>query len=357
MTKTTDINIRQSEVIDAMRFPLIVLVLYMHIVTLDPFSVEVGFSGTHIYNFLAEFISHNVGRLAVPCFFLFSGYFYFLKMKSWSFDFYLSQQKKRAKSLILPYLLWNILNIAVTLAKGYAMNAIGMNGSGDINFIQQTSLYELMVMPINLPLWYLRDLICMTFLAPLFYFLFRYTKIWGLLAIFMIYLTTWELPFRGFSMTAIFYFGVGAFWGINKKNMLQAAQKIKYPALILGLALAILATFLATTEYHEYIIRWFAPLGVASAFIITDYLIKNQKTKSILLKYSPAVFFIYAVHELYLKNWVKGAFYRTPLSESGWGMVAGYIVMPLVLLAICLVLYYILKKISPKTVAILSGGR
>lgn len=352
-----DINKRQSEVINAMRFPLIVLVLYMHIVPLTPFPVEAGFSGMHIYNFLAEFIAHNVGRLAVPCFFLFSGYFYFLKMDTWSFNFYISQQKKRAISLILPYLLWNILNIVIVLAKGYAMNAIGMEGSIDINFIKQTSLYELMVMPINLPLWYLRDLICMTFLAPLFYFLFRYTKIWGLVAVFIIYLTTMELPFRGFSMTAIFYFGIGAFFGINKKNMLEVAQKIKYPALILGLILAIVATFLSTTHYHEYIIRWFAPLGVASAFIITDYLIKNQQIKSILLKYSPAVFFIYAVHELYFKNWVKGAFYRTPLCESGWGMVAGYILMPLVLLVICLVLYYLLKKISPKALAILSGGR
>ncbi|MDO5523431.1 MAG: acyltransferase [Bacteroidia bacterium] len=353
----TDIDKHQSDVINAMRFPLIVLVLYMHIVPLDSFPVEIGFSGMHLYNFLAEFISHNVGRLAVPCFFLFSGYFYFRKMGAWSSGFYLLQQKKRVVSLIIPYILWNLLNILVVLAKGYAMNIAGLDGSGDINFIRQTPFLELMVMPINLPLWYLRDLICMTFFAPLFYYLFNYTKIWGLLAILILYLTTWELPFRGFSMTAIFYFGLGAFWGINKKNMLESARKIKYPALIFGLALALVATFLSTTVYHEYLIRWFAPLGVASAFIITDFIVRKQKIREVFLKYSPAVFFIYAVHELYLKNWVKGAFYRTPLSESGWGMVLGYIVMPLILLAICLALYFILKKLWPRALNVLSGGR
>lgn len=354
---TPIIHNRQSEVIDAMRFPLIVLVLYMHIVPLDPFPVEIGFSGINVYNFLAELVSHNIGRLAVPSFFLISGYFYFRNMDSWNTNFYISQQKKRLRTLVLPYILWNVLNIIVVLAKGYAMNALGADGSGDLNFIWGSSFYSLMTVPINLPLWYLRDLICMTFMAPLFYYLFRYTKVWGLAALLAIYLTTWELPFRGFSLTAIFYFGLGGYWGLNKLNMLQSALKVKYPALILGSVSLIAATFLSTSYYHEYIIRLFAPLGATSALVITNYAIRSDRVKHLFLKFSPAVFFIYAVHELYLKNWVKGAFYRTPLSESDWGMVMGYLVMPIILLLICLALYYILKKVSPKVLSILTGGR
>ena len=357
MKEITDINNKQSVVINAMRFPLIIIVLYMHIIPLEPKPITFGFSGMQLYTFISELLSHNIGRMAVPCFFLFSGYLYFRKMEKWSGSFYLSQQKKRLKTLVLPYILWNILNIAIVFIKGTAFNALGMDGSGDINFIKSTSFYELMVMPIDLPLWYLRDLICMTFLAPLFYYLFRYTKSLGIIVLLLLYFTTWELPFRGFSLTAIFYFGLGAYWGIGKQNILEKSSKHGYLWLTLSFIFVLVATLNNLSPWHEVMIRLFALTGVLSGIFLTGKLINYKQFASIPLKFAPAVFFIYAVHELYFKNWVKGAFFRTPLSESGWGMVVGYVVMPLVLLFICLVLYYLMKRILPKTLSILNGGR
>lgn len=358
MERLKSLDTRQSEVINAMRFPLIVLVLYMHIVPIDPFPIKFDGSVQYpLYNFIAEFIAHNLGRLAVPCFFLISGFLYFKKIETWTTTIYFEQQRKRFHSLILPYLLWNVLNILIYLAKGYGFESIGLDGTGDINYIKSTSLWELMISPINQPLWYLRDLICMTFLSPLFYYLFKYTKLWGLGVIYLVYLFTLELPIRGFSMTAIFFFGLGSYWSIYKQNILEQTEKIKWIAYIIALVSVIVATFYSTSPSHEYMMRIFAPFGVISTFNIFSILSNRTSFHQRMISLSPMVFFIYSVHELYLKNWTKGAFYRTPLSNSEIGMIIGYFIMPLILLAICIGIYYVCKRIMPRFTKVLSGGR
>ena len=58
---------------------------------------------------------------------------------------------------------------------------------------QNNSLYMLFWhTPVNYPLWFLRDLICMSALSPLFYAFFKYLKIYGLLILLALYLSVWE---------------------------------------------------------------------------------------------------------------------------------------------------------------------
>ena len=72
--------------------------------------------------------------------------------------------------------------------------------------------------PVNYPLWFLRDLICMSALSPLFYAFFKYLKIYGLLILLALYLSVWETNIAGLSMTAIMFFGAGSYMGIYKKE-------------------------------------------------------------------------------------------------------------------------------------------
>lgn len=353
----TSIDKHQYIVLDAMRFPLIVLVLYMHIVPIEHFPVTADFTSINLYRFISELVAHNIGRAAVPCFFIISGFFYFRKMETWTSTFYINQQRKRIRTLLIPYLLWNILNILIILAKGYSFNLMGRDGSADLNYIYQSSLWSLMTYPVNQPLWYLRDLICMTIIAPIFYDLFRFAKHWGILLLFAIYLSTFELPILGFSMTAIFYFGIGAYWGLNHVNFVDDLKFLRIPSYILAPVLAIVAVGMNYSPFYEYIIRLYIPFGIIAILNLTSDLIKVEKIKNMLVKLSGSVFFIYSVHELYLKSWVKGAFFKTPLAGNGWGMILGYLVMPIVLLGICMLLYYFAKKITPKTLSLFTGGR
>ena len=103
---------RQSEVIAAMRFPLMVLLLFAHVLPMVSVPIEMNLSEMNIYHFISEGISHNLSRIRNPLFFFFSGFFFFRKLEEWNAGFYRSQLKKRIRSLLLPYLLWNILMIA-----------------------------------------------------------------------------------------------------------------------------------------------------------------------------------------------------------------------------------------------------
>ena len=355
MNKGSNKNI--SLVFESMRFPLIVLILYMHIVKLEHFPISQEISWTNAYNFLAEYVSHVVGRLAVPSFFVISGYFYFFKIRDWSKNFYLNQQNKRIKTLLIPYLLWNVILIVLTLIKGFTLNKIGLNGSSDLNYIFSTPLLEHFLLPINQPLWYLRDLICMTFISPLFYYYIKYTNKYGIILLYILYLSTLELPFRGFSMTSIFYFYLGSYAAIRKVDIIRICQSIKIPAYIISIITSLVTTLLNQTIYFEFVVRLFALFGLISAINLTYYFIDNKNFRDVTLKMSSSVFFIYAVHELFLKNWIKGAFSRIAIFNIGVGQTVGYIVMPIILLFICIVIYNLMKKITPKTLTILTGGR
>ncbi|MDR1527495.1 MAG: acyltransferase family protein [Dysgonamonadaceae bacterium] len=157
---------RQSEVIEAMRFPLIMLVIFIHVRPTSWLPVEIKFSDAGIYRILSEMISHNLGAIAVPCFFLFSGFFFFYKMKeNWNFNFYLTQLKKRFRTLLIPYLIWNLLMVLAIVVISYVFRLFTLEADG-ILFLLNSSWYELLwSMPANYPLWYL----CVCVLSFVFY--------------------------------------------------------------------------------------------------------------------------------------------------------------------------------------------
>ena len=174
---------RQSEVIAAMRFPLMVLLLFAHVLPMTSIPIEMNFSEMNVYHLFSEGISHNLSRIRNPLFFFFSGFFFFRKLEKWSLDFYHLQLKKRVISLLLPYLLWNILMILAVYIKNYAFIFLfSMEPGEELQEVRNNSLYMLFWhTPVNYPLWFLRDLICMSALSPLFYAFFKYLKIYGLL--------------------------------------------------------------------------------------------------------------------------------------------------------------------------------
>lgn len=62
---------KESTLIESMRFPLMVLVVFIHTIPEIKIQLPENFSGSAIYIFVSESISHVIGRIAVPCFFIF----------------------------------------------------------------------------------------------------------------------------------------------------------------------------------------------------------------------------------------------------------------------------------------------
>ena len=92
-----------SSVVTSLRFPLILLVVLIHTQPVPPESLGNDHS---LYVYVATLIKEVFTRMAVPAFFVFSGYYAFKGKNLEQTPTYLSETKKRVWTLIVPYLIW-----------------------------------------------------------------------------------------------------------------------------------------------------------------------------------------------------------------------------------------------------------
>ena len=97
----------QSKTISFIRFPLIVLIVYIHNQGMGTPLGEVSiswanFSDIDAYNLLRLVITEVIARAAVPAFFILSGYLFFSGKTSFSRETWLKALKKTVLDLICP---------------------------------------------------------------------------------------------------------------------------------------------------------------------------------------------------------------------------------------------------------------
>lgn len=97
----------QSLVIDWLRFPLAIAVVFIHSFgskEIDLYYLHANpFSPESIYDFLRIALSNVGTHFAVPVFFMFSGFLFFYKAKDFNLSLYKQKLRKRFKTLFIPY--------------------------------------------------------------------------------------------------------------------------------------------------------------------------------------------------------------------------------------------------------------
>ncbi len=141
---------------------------------------------------------------------------------------YIGKLKRRVKSLLLPYIIWNLLAMAIVLLKSSMPSLFPSlaKENHDLScFVNAFWSSQDGNCPILYPLWYVRDLIVVVILSPLVYILVKNFREWALVLFFILwYFPLVDFP-PGFSMTSFFFFGVAAF--ITIAYMLEDRKKIK----------------------------------------------------------------------------------------------------------------------------------
>ena len=351
---------RQSTLIKAMRFPLIVLVVFSHSLGFQHFHIDLSLEGWNIYHFFSEMISHNLCKIAVCWFFVFAGYFFFLNVpeEGFSSKWLIEKWKRRIWTLLIPYIIWNIMPLVAGFIKNnlffwLGIQEIGYAPSALISDFKPLSRF--LLGPANYPLWFMRDLMIMCLLAPILYAIFKNLPRWGgiivLCVLFILPFETPVLTWRGY-----FFFSLGAFLGIQKINILSLCRRVKWSAVIMAVVTLLTVTFLNDSPLHNWALRVFYPFGMITMMNIVDKIIDDESRCNRLSKLSAAVFFIYAAHEIYILGWIRGFFFRL-CGEGLIGSWIRYIFVPVFVVLVCLGLYYILNRIIPRTLAFVCGGR
>ena len=352
--ENNSLDSRQSSLISAMRFPLIVLVVFAHSLSFGNVEIASSLDGWNVYHFVSEMISHNFARLAVCWFYTISGYFFFryLKKEDFSFKWVTGKWKKRIWSLLIPYLIWNLLAFCLPALKGLLFARLGIgthNEMPDIN-----PLFWLWTGPADFPLYFMRDLMIMSIIAPAAYLLFRRFRWLSLALLLGLYVSPLNpgLP----AMRAIFFFFLGVWLGTWKVNMLAICRKVRWPAAVLAVVLLLIASYFNASPYHEWLLRAFYPFGMITFMNICDHLVDNERMNRRLVSLSSAVFFIYAAHEILILGLTKGAFLRV-FGDGLTGNWISFFGVPVMVLLICLGLYWLLNRIIPRLLAFACGGR
>ena len=353
----SELDARQSELIRAMRFPLILLVLFEHSVGADMAPMRRSLDGPNVFHFTTELISRHFCSIAVCWFFVFSGFLFFRNIREEQVGngWFIDKWKTRTHTLLIPHLFWNLFYVLAILAVTWLFRALGIGISEDMMYcVERGPLFWFITGPVDFPLWYLRDLIVATALAPVLYLIFKKLPKASPYLLAAFYLSSFFIG--GTLVKAISFFGIGAWMGIYQTNILDLCRRVRYPAALLALGLALLATSMYGHELHQLFRLLFFPVGMITFMNLCDMLIRRPGIKKTMLRLSETVFFIYAAHEIYILGWTKGLCLRLFGAQlpSRW---LTYFLVPVVVLAICLALFYFFKKVTPKALAFACGWR
>lgn len=362
----TDNNILQSKTISYLRFPLIVVVVLAHS-SLASFTIQGEDVGTQavypVYEGIGYYITWVFGQIIIPTFFFISGFLFFLKVKEWNADVYKTKMKRRFRSLVIPYLFWNLLALTLFFI---AENLPYISGlfSGNYMQIKDYGIKEFMMAfwvkeggvaqsPFLYPFWFIRDLIVISALSPLVYLVVRYLKLVGLAVLF----TLWYFDafnITGLGTAGIFFFSAGAYLGLNKINLITLFNKLYYPSMFYP-TLSVIVLITRDYWFNQYIHYIGILLGIIFIFNIASSGIRHNKLRMPVF-FANASFFVYATHEPWLLLIKKFSFYIfQPSAEVSYILL--FIVPALLIIGLSLAAYYIMSKYMPRFLNIVTGGR
>lgn len=281
-----------SIIITWLRFPLIFLIVMLHC-----YSVQ-RLEGVHELFFKAVYpFALWLGETGVPAFFFISGFLFFLSKKN-----YIVKLRSRFHSLFIPYVLWNLLVLLLYVfvyTLGYPQDINGKNFV-DYSLIDCLRLFwdrgsydNGNFVPLLCPLWYIRNLMIMSIISPLLYYIIRYVR-----EVFLLIVAIWWMmtPHNAFISQTILFFSLGAYFAILAINPLEAIYKRKSLILTLFVIFSIgdiLTHVYIGTPVNLQIHRISLIFNIPALFFLGDWCVRHGYTSSFL---PSAAFIVFCVH-------------------------------------------------------------
>ncbi|MCF2593600.1 acyltransferase family protein [Bacteroides caecigallinarum] len=285
------------------------------------------------------------------------------KTESFDCNTYSQKLKKRSRTLLIPYLFWNLVVVLL-----YYLTQTFLSGltSGENLLIKEyTWINWLKVfwdgnkiggdMPINYPLWFVRDLMVVIVISPIVYFCVKHLKIIFVITLGLLWILGIWFTLPGFSITALFFFSYGAYYTINKKNFIRIHNSFPLYSFVLYIIIAICDLLTRQYDWHKYVHSIGILVGLSAIVSFVAYGIAKQKLHPNHFL-SNSSFFIYVYHGMPLAFLIKFSV-KVLQPQTDAGLIMLYLVCPLITILLGLCIYSVLIKYLPKFTAIITGGR
>lgn len=155
--------------VDTVNFILALLVMFIHSYNIEQYLDIEGLEKTWAFQ-IEFFLSHALGDMAVPCFFMISAYLFFRKYK---WNKIIEKYKTRVKSVLIPYLCWNFLYyVAFLVLVSIPFFKYFMDTQQVIFTIKELFL-AIYIHKYNGVYWFMQQLIFFILISPLLLLLLR----------------------------------------------------------------------------------------------------------------------------------------------------------------------------------------
>lgn len=355
-----------SLVIDALRFPLALMIVLLHN---NPLGIQVALCDNNldlyhqypVYYSIQHLFTNNITRIAVPLFFFFSGFLFFLKYKESSSKalsvYYGGKIKRVLKTIVAPYFIWNAIYILFNLLIQYFFAGYLQGGQLLYKDYVWSDWLHLIWFPAGGHLWYLRDLFIVSICSLPLFFVLR-NKILGLCTI-LLFGCLWAYGtsniFGVMTIESFFFWSMGSYICLHGIDLSSARKKLP---IIAALYIVTLVVEMLLWRYGMpsfiYIERLGICIGALLTLAVTSKLLisHNLEINKLLPK---ASFFIYLSHSIILLFISRAYTKFTPLSEMS--LILEYFIAPILVAALLVWLYKIMSRYTPSLLKVLTGGR
>lgn len=334
----------QCDVIRQLRFPMIVLVTFAH----SYGGVEEGYtllsSDWNTYEFLKLLVSQTLVKVAMPVFFIMSGYLFFTNVDRWDITTYKTKILRRAKTLLAPYLIWNLLMAVKLKTFNWSMFwSYWMPAGRQIDWLGHE---QLMTAPANMPLWFLRDLMVVSLLTPILYVLVRKLGWWLIGVLTILYLSGVCAFIPGISAYAVFFFTIGAFLSIRKMDLVESLIRFERP--VYGLSIFFVIAMLLTygTPVFSSLMLCFRLTGAVAVFCLASRIL-SRTNRRLPAFVCDSAYFIFLAHYVFFFSLIDTVFF-TLFGTSMIALSLHYMITPLLKISVLVGVYTLYRALKAK---------
>jgi len=339
----------------------------MMVVYLHSFNLKIRFlnkdvivSESNLNTFFQLFISNGIARIAVPLFFIISGYLFFFNFKP-TLNGFKQKFKKRFYSLLVPFVFWSVSWLIIIYAiQLFPISRQFFSGELIKDYSVEKLISTIFMHPIPAQLWFIVDLIKLTILSPLIYIFVSNFNWLSIIPFALIWFFDVKIDIISLNSMALCFFILGSFFAIKKINCMSI--KLMHERLIKALPVVWISILFITTYMSlrkspnvNNLIHLAIIIGLISIWYNYDVICKNEWVEKSLLYLSSYTFFIYVSHQPLVTIFNKGML--AILGISSYSHLLAFITAPILTIITSISIGVILEKKLPYFYKIIVGAR
>lgn len=318
--------------------------------------------GIGIGTFVEYFLSNGINRVAIPIFFMMSGYLFFVTYE-YTRESYLYKVKSRVISLVVPYIVWNSLGMIICLN----LNKLDINVIRNMNqSIRESGFISFFFDSLSFQFGFIKVLFLCTLISPLIYLSIknRYVRETCFIALFILWFghinNKLALPIEG-----ILFFYIGSYLSIEDKKRSIVVKMNKKRIIISSLiwiGLIFIKTLLASligegniTIFLLIIHKLSVIVGIYAFWYGIDYFIEKKSFRDVILEFAPSTFFIYCAHEPAL-DLIRDTLEKY-ICNSELFKLSTYFIIPILVVMFSIVMNKVLSMLFPTVYGVVNGER